>query len=126
MTGSGLWPSLWALALAYPVQSIMLLVVVWCLGIVVALCIVSPARQDLPLHQWEDDDEQHRAVSRPAPLHQVDGGHTVDIFPVPERLPMPTPERREQAKIPLKSLHIEPKEPVTPWGRSGGNWWGNP
>ena len=68
MMATDIWGRLWMLALAHPMQSIMLLVVVWCFGIVVAVCIVSPSRQELPMHQWEDDDDQVRAVSRRMPL----------------------------------------------------------
>ena len=65
--------TLWALALAYPAQAILLVVVLWLFVIVVVLALVSMARPELALHQWQDDDEQHRAVTRPASL----AGNTV-------------------------------------------------
>jgi hypothetical protein len=68
MTAPDIWMHLWAVCLAYPAQAIALVVVLFGLGNVVALCLVSLARPELPLHQWEDDDEQYAAVSRPAPL----------------------------------------------------------
>lgn len=60
--------ALWALALAYPAQAILLLVVLWLFVIVVMVALVSMTRPELPLHQWADDDEQHCAVTRPASL----------------------------------------------------------
>lgn len=60
--------TLWALALTYPAQAILLAVVLWLFVIVMVLALVSMTRHELPLHQWADDDEQHRAVTRPAPL----------------------------------------------------------
>jgi fatty acid desaturase len=60
--------TLWALAIAYPAQAILLVVVLWLFVIVVVLALVSMARPELPLHQWADDDEQRRAVTRPASL----------------------------------------------------------
>ena len=63
-----LLPRLWLLATMYPVLAIMLAVLLWIAGTLIALCIVSMSRPELPLHQWADDDEQHRAVTRPAPL----------------------------------------------------------
>jgi hypothetical protein len=68
MTAPEVWMHLWAVCLAYPAQAIAFVVVVFGLGNVVALCLVSMGRPELPLHQWEDDDEQARAVSRPVSL----------------------------------------------------------
>ncbi len=68
MTAPDIWLHLWAICLAYPAQAIAFVVVVFGLGTMVALCLVSMGRPELPLYQWEDDDEQHRAVSRPVPL----------------------------------------------------------
>ena len=68
MTAADLWLHLWAVCLMYPAQAIAFVVVVFGLGTMVALCLVSMGRPELPLHQWEDDYEQARAVTRPAPL----------------------------------------------------------
>lgn len=59
---------LWLLALTYPGVAVVALLVLCLLGTLVALTIVSMLRPPLPLHQREDDAEQHRAISRRMPL----------------------------------------------------------
>ena len=51
-------------------MAILLAVVLWLFVIVVVLALVSMTRPELPLHQCADDDEQRRAVTRPAALGQ--------------------------------------------------------
>ena len=63
-----LLPRLWLLASLYPGLALLLIIIVCLLGTLVALAIVSMSRPELAMHQWEDDDEQARAVTRPAPL----------------------------------------------------------
>lgn len=63
-----LLPRLWLLASLYPGLAFVLIIIVCLLGTLVALAIVSMSRPELALHQWQDDDDQHRAVTRPAPL----------------------------------------------------------
>jgi len=68
MTAVDLPARLWALAMLYPAQAILAVVVLWMLLVLCVLALVGMLRPELPLHQWEDDDEQHRSVTRPAPL----------------------------------------------------------
>ena len=63
-----LLPRLWLLASLYPGLVLVTFIIACMLGTLVALAIVSPSKPELPLHQWADDDEQARAVTRPAPL----------------------------------------------------------
>lgn len=67
MSGPDVWANLWAVCVAYPLQAICLVLIVFALGNVVALCIVSPARPS-PDEQSLDDQEQLNAVTRPASL----------------------------------------------------------
>lgn len=68
MSAAALLDRLWALALLYPAHAILAAVVLWMLLVLCVLALVGMLRPELPLHQWEDDDEQQRAVSRPGPL----------------------------------------------------------
>ena len=63
-----LLPRLWLLASLYPGLVLVLAIILCLLGTLVAVCLVSMSKPELPLHQWADDDEQARAVTRPAPL----------------------------------------------------------
>lgn len=63
-----LLPRLWLLATTYPGVAVVVLIIICLIGTLCALCLVSMTRHELPLHQWEDDDEQHRAISRRLPL----------------------------------------------------------
>lgn len=85
--------NLLALAMAYPVQALLLAVVLWLLAIVLVLAIVSLSRPELPLHQWQDDDDQHRAVTRPAPLEAAPWG-------------------RQRGLWALKSIYETPSKPT--------------
>jgi len=68
MTSADLLARLWALAMLYPAQAMLLALALWMLAVLVGLAVLSMLRPELPLHQWEDDDDQHRAVTRPAGL----------------------------------------------------------
>lgn len=68
MMSADIWSRLWMLAMAYPAQAGLLVIIVWLLGTLVALALVAMVRPELPLDQWQDDDDQHRAVSRRMPL----------------------------------------------------------
>lgn len=68
MNSAELWVRLWLLASAYPWLAALFVALLSTLGTLFALALVSLARPELPLHQWEDDDDQHRAVSRRMPL----------------------------------------------------------
>ena len=76
---------LWAMALANPWLAALLLLMLMCCGTALALCLVGLVRPELPLHQWEDDDDQLRAVTRPAALEQPT--HHVHIQPAPDMIP---------------------------------------
>ena len=79
---------LWDMALANPWWAALIVLMFLCCSTGLALCIVGLARPELPLHQWEDDDDQHRAVTRPAALEK-----------------------------PAHQVHIQPASNVIPWGR---------
>lgn len=68
MMAPDLWHRLWQLVLTYPSLAFMLVVILCLVGTLIALALVSMARPHVPLDQWEDDAEQHKAVSRPVPL----------------------------------------------------------
>lgn len=63
-----LWSRIWLLATAYPALTFVFLVILFLAGTLVALAIVSMARPRLPLDQWQDDQDQHEAVSGRMPL----------------------------------------------------------
>lgn len=68
MIAADIWARLWAVCQAYPAVAILLLVLLCIFGTLVATAITGLSRHELPLHRWEDDDEQAKAVTRPAPL----------------------------------------------------------
>lgn len=68
MMAPDLWHRVWQLVLTYPGMAIMLVVILCLLGTLLALALLSLSRPPLPLHQWEDDEAQARAVSGRVPL----------------------------------------------------------
>ncbi len=68
MNAPDLWHRLWQLVLTYPGLAFMLAVILCLLGTLLALALLSLSRPPLPLHQWEDDEAQARAVSGRVPL----------------------------------------------------------
>ena len=68
MMAGDLLHRLWWLVLAYPALAFMLVALLWLAGTLIALALLSMLRPELPLRQREDDDDQHRAVSRRMPL----------------------------------------------------------
>lgn len=62
------WQDLWLLVLSYPWLSLLFVVLLCTFGTLVALALLSGNTQRIPLQQWKDDDEQHRAVSQRMPL----------------------------------------------------------
>lgn len=79
---------LWAMALSNPWWAALSVLMLMFCGTALALCLVGMLRPDLPLHRWEDDEEQQRAVTRPAGLEK-----------------------------PTHHVHIQPADNVIPWGR---------
>lgn len=59
---------LWMLVQAYPALAFVFIAILCLLGTMQALALLSLSRPPLPLHQWEDDEAQARAVTRPAQL----------------------------------------------------------
>lgn len=82
------WQDLWLLVLSYPWLSLLFLVLLCAFGTLVALALLSGNSQRIPLYQWEDDREQHDAVTRPGALEK-----------------------------PTHQVHIAPASNVVPWGR---------
>lgn len=80
--------ALWDMALANPWWAALVALMLMACGTALALCLVGMLRPDLPLHQWEDDQEQHDAVTRPGALEK-----------------------------PTHQVHIAPASNVVPWGR---------
>jgi fatty acid desaturase len=80
--------TLYAMAAENPWWAWLAVGLFWLCVIGFALCLVSMLRPDLPLHRWEDDEEQQRAVTRPAGLDK-----------------------------PTHQVHIQPASNVIPWGR---------
>ena len=68
MNSADILTKLWALCLQYPGQASMLAVVLWLLCITVVLSIMAMTRPEAPADRRRDDDDQHRSVSKPAPL----------------------------------------------------------
>lgn len=68
MMAPDLWHRLWQLVLIHPGPAFMLVVILCLLGTLLALALLSLSRPPLPLHQWEDDEAQARAVSGRVPL----------------------------------------------------------
>ncbi len=77
--------NLYAMAAANPLWAWLAVALLWACGIGIALCLVAMTRRELPLHQWEDDDDQARAITRPAALEKPT--HKVDIQPAPNVIP---------------------------------------
>lgn len=71
MLSADLIPRLWLLATNFPGVAFVALAIICLLGTLCACCLVSMIRHELPLHQWEDDEEQHRAVSKRLPLESL-------------------------------------------------------
>lgn len=71
MSTPDLWQRLWQLVLTYPALAFMFGVILCLLGTLVALALLSGSRPRIPLQQWEEDDEQYRAVSGRAPLEPL-------------------------------------------------------
>lgn len=67
MTAAEVWIHLWAVCQAYPLQAIAFVLVVFGLGNVVALILLSPA-SPTPSEREQDDRDQLAALSRPAEL----------------------------------------------------------
>jgi hypothetical protein len=80
--------NLYDMALANPWWAALIALMLMCCGTGLALCLVGLVRPELPLHQWEDDDDQLRAVTRPAALEK-----------------------------PAHQVHIKPADDLIPWGR---------
>lgn len=76
---------LYDMALANPWWAALISFMLMCCGTALALCLVGLVRPELPLHQWEDDDDQLRAVTRPAALEKPT--HHVHIQPAPDMVP---------------------------------------
>lgn len=68
MPADNLWQDLWLLVLSYPWLWLLFVVLLCAFGTLVALALLSGNSRRIPLHQWDDDDEQHRAVSQRMPL----------------------------------------------------------
>jgi hypothetical protein len=86
--------NLWDMALANPWWAALIVLMFLCCSTGLALCIVGLARPELPLHQWEDDDDQHRAVTRPAALEKP--AHQVHIQPASNVIPWERRVRQER------------------------------
>lgn len=68
MMAADLMSRLWLLVQAYPALAFIFLLILCLLGTLLALAVLSLSRPPLPLHQWEDDEAQARAVSGRMPL----------------------------------------------------------
>ena len=60
--------TLYAMAAENPWWAWTALVIFWLCGVAVVLCLVAMLRRELPMAQWQDDDDQAKAITRPASL----------------------------------------------------------
>lgn len=68
MMAGDLWSRLWVLAVAYPALALVFVIILCLAGTLIALSFVSMSKPELPLDQWQDDADQHQAVSGRMPL----------------------------------------------------------
>ena len=68
MSGADIWATLWDLCMQYPGQASMLAVVLWLLAVCLVRVLLTMVRPTAPADRRRDDDDQHRTVSKPAPL----------------------------------------------------------
>ena len=68
MSSADIWTTVWALCMQYPGQASMLAVVLWLLSVCLVLMLLAMLKPTSPADRRRDDDDQHRSVSKPAPL----------------------------------------------------------
>lgn len=76
---------LYDMAVANPWWAWTALAIFWACGICVILCLLAMLRRELPIDQWQDDDDQFKAITRPASLEKPT--HKVHIQPPPNYIP---------------------------------------